>query len=110
MSLVVAVAEGLTADDVARAVEAGPPHVAAQPGYPALLDEAGFVGIEIADLSDDYESTLAASVGVRDENRAGLEALVGVDTFEEGQSDRRQELAAVREGLLRRHLISAVRP
>ena len=109
-SLVVVVAQGLTAQDMERAIAAGPPHVEAQPGYPAMLDEAGFVEIDIGDLSDEYQSTLAASIRARDENRARLEALVGIDTFEEGQSGRRQELAAIREGLLRRHLISAVCP
>ncbi|MCH8991958.1 MAG: hypothetical protein IIA44_09460, partial [Acidobacteria bacterium] len=46
----------------------------------------------------------------RDAESAELEDLLGADEFAEGQSSRRQELAAVRDGLLVRYLISAVRP
>ena len=54
--------------------------------------------------------TLSNSIRVRDAEAAELGVLLGGDVFAEGQASRRQELDAVEDGLLRRFLISAVRP
>jgi hypothetical protein len=107
---VVAVADGLSVPDVARAIAAGPPHVDAGLGYGALMGEAGFLDSEIIDLTDEYAVTLSSSIQARDRERPRLERLLGPDRFAEGQSSRHQELDAVHAGLLRRHLITAIRP
>lgn len=108
---VVAVADGLSARGIARAVASGPPHVdAGAAGYRALMESAGFADVEVVDVTEAYEVTLSASIRARDTERSVLEDLLGVDEFAEGQSSRREELAAVHDGLLRRHLITTLRP
>jgi hypothetical protein len=107
---VVAVAAGLAPRDTARAIGAGPEYVDAGPGYPSLMEAAGFVNVEVIDVTDDYAVTLSDSIQARNAERPQLEDLIGVDKFIEGQSSRRRELAAVHEGLLRRHLVVALRP
>lgn len=92
------------------AMEAGPPHLEAGPGYAALLNQAGFASVEIVDVTDEYASTLSRSIRIRETEATQLEDLVGIDVFTEGQAGRRQELAAVNNGLVERHLISAIRP
>lgn len=110
MFFVVAVADGLSARDTAEAVAAGPPCVNAEPGYLSLVEGAGFDLPEIVDVTDDYAATLSASIQARDEELPSLEKLIGTDRFAEGQSSRREELAAVHNGLLRRYLIATARP
>lgn len=107
---VVTIADGLSRHGVERAIEAGPEYVEAGPGYRALVEEAGFAAVEIVDVSDEYAATLSDSIRARDAEAAELKELVGADVFAEGQASRREELAAVHNRLLRRHLISAVRP
>ena len=103
---VVAAADGVSARDI----EAGPEYVDAEPGYPLLMTAAGFDNVDLAEVTDEYAATLSTSIRARDAESAELEDLLGADEFAEGQSSRRQELAAVRDGLLVRYLISAVRP
>ncbi|MCH8128495.1 MAG: hypothetical protein IIC70_01180 [Acidobacteria bacterium] len=103
---VVAAADGVSARDIA----AGPEYVDAEPGYPLLMTAAGFDNVDLAEVTDEYAATLSTSIRARDAESAELEDLLGADEFAEGQSSRRQELAAVRDGLLVRYLISAVRP
>ncbi len=110
MFFVVAPAAGLSSREIELAVEAGPPHVEAGPGYAVLLKQAGFANVEIVDVTDEYALTLSRSIRVRETEATQLEDLVGVDVFTEGQAGRRQQLAAVDNGLLERHLVSAVRP
>jgi SAM-dependent methyltransferase len=107
---VIAIADGLPEDEFDRAVEAGPPNVDAGPGYRDLLAAAGFEGIELTEASDEFLATSAAWVREWDAESLELERLVGIEDFAERQASRRQSIAATKEGLLRRHLISAVRP
>ena len=106
---VVVPAAGLSSRDIERAVEAGPAHVEAGPGYAALLRQAGFADIEIVDVTDEYALTLSESIRVREVEATQLRDLIGMDVFAEGQADRRRELTAINDGLLQRHLISAAR-
>lgn len=106
---VVAVADGLSDGDTARAVEVGPAYVAAGPGYLELMHTAGFDTVDVVDVTDAYAVTLSDSIGERDVEADQLVDLLGAADFAEGQSSRRHELAAVHEGLLRRYLISAGR-
>ena len=103
---VVTVADGVSARDI----EAGPEYVDAEPGYPLLMTAAGFDNLELVEVTNEYVTTLSNSIRARDAESAELEDLLGADEFAEGQSSRRQELAAVHDGLLVRYLISAVRP
>jgi len=107
---VVAVADGLSARQIERGIESGPPHADAGPGYGILLREAGFSNIEFVDVTDEYADTLTKSILVRESEANHLIDLIGEDMFTESQARRRSELDAVHSGILRRHLVSAVRP
>jgi len=85
-------------------------YVDAGPGYPSLLEAAGFVNAKVVDVTADYAVTLSDSIRARNNDRRQLEQLLSVDEYAEGQSSRRQELAAIQNGLLRRYLISASAP
>lgn len=69
---------------------------------------AGFDDVELVDVSDQYLVTLSAWIAARDAESAALEPLLGVAEFAEGQESRLLEAAAIREGLLRRYLVSGV--
>ena len=108
--LVIAVADGLSVAETDVALDAGPEHIDAGPGYPALMDAAGFEDVEVIDVTDDYLATLAAWIRAWDADSTELQQLIGVDEFTERQMRRRQAHATARDGLLRRCLISARRP
>ncbi len=106
--LVIAVADGLSAEEADRALDAGPEHIATGEGYPSLLQAAGFEGVDVVDVTDEYLTTQAAWVREWDAESFELEQLLGVE-FAERQTRRRRALATVQAGLMRRYLISAVR-
>jgi hypothetical protein len=108
--LVIAVADGLSVEETARALDAGPEYIAAGDDYPALTDQAGFADIETIDVTDEYRATLDVWIRAWDAESIGLEWLLGVDEFDERQARRRRALSAIAEGLVRRYLFSAERP
>lgn len=108
--LVIALADGLSSDETTRALDAGPGHVDAGDGYRALLEAAGFESFKLVDVTDQYLATLTAWIREWDTESTELEPLLGVDEFTERQSRRRKTLETVRDGLLRRYVISAVQP
>ena len=107
---VIAVADGLSDKQVARAVGAGPAQVEAGPGYPALMAAAGFEDVEVIDVSEEYLSTCAAWVSERDAESAELERVIGRDELAERQAGLRLAIETTKEGLLKRYLISAGSP
>jgi len=108
--LVIAVAGGLSVEETDRALELGPQHIAAGDGYRSLLEAASFDGIDIVDVTEEYLLTKAAWIQGQDAESVELEHLFGVDEFIQKQSREREALAAIGDGLMRRYLISAVRP
>jgi hypothetical protein len=108
--LVIAVADGLSAAETNIALDAGPEHIDAGPGYLALMDAAGFEDVEVIDVTGEYLVTLTAWIREWDADSTELEQLMGVEEFAERQTRRRKALATARDGLLQRYLISATRP
>lgn len=108
--LVIAVADGLSAEETDRVLDVGPEHIATDDGYPSLLEAAGFEGVDVLDVTKEYLVTQAAWIREWDTESFELEQLLGADEFAERQSRRRRALATVRAGLMRRYSISAVRP
>lgn len=108
--LVIAVADRLSTEETDRALDAGPAHVEAGDGYPFLLQAVGFEDVELLDVTDEYLATLAAWAREWDTESPELEQLIGTDQFAAHQSRRRKALKTVQDGLLRRYLITAVRP
>lgn len=102
-------AADLTPAQRRRAGRAGPPSVLLPTSYPSLLRSAGFVDVEIIDLTAEYRITQQAKFDEAERHRDELIALVGVDEYEEGRRDRRNTLEGIDAGLLRRRLYAACR-
>ena len=107
--LVITVAGGLSIEETDRALNVGPEHIAAGDGYRSLIEAASFDVVDIVDVTDEYLLTQEAWIQGRDAESVELERLLGVEKFIEKQSREREALAAIRDGLMRRYLISAVR-
>jgi SAM-dependent methyltransferase len=107
---VIAVPDGLDRAAHADAVDNGPPHVEAGPGYPALLSAAGFTDIAVSDVSEEFLGTSMAWAREWDAEREALRPLVGPDVYAERQATRKRANRAIADGLLQRLLVSARRP
>lgn len=93
-----------------RAHRSGPRAVAARTSQPELLASAGFVDIAEVDLTREFAMTGRAWVEQWDLHVDELIELEGRAAFEERQRDRRVQLRAIEDGLLRRGLFSGKRP
>ena len=92
-----------------KAQRAGPRAVASASDQCRLLESAGFVDIETTDLTAEFAATARAWIDGWAANEAELSALESAEQFAERQRDRRTQLQAVEEGLLRRAMFSASR-
>ncbi len=78
--------------------------------YPSLLRSAGFVDIDVSDLTREYRDTQQAWLVATDEWREELIDLVGIDEYTEAHRRRRSTLESIDTGLLARRLYLARRP
>lgn len=101
---VISLAPGLNDQEMARAVEAGPPNVAAPEGYSEMLASAGFEVIEEVDLTDQWRETAAAWLRESAHAQQQLEEIFGVEEHRQSQQERQEKLAAIEGGLLKRSL------
>lgn len=107
--MVIAISDDLTGERRKEAITAGPPYVDTDPGYPELTDAAGFEHVQFADVTTEYLQTLTAWWREWDAAAVELIEIVGNDDYIERQANRSRAITAIRDGLLRRYLISAVR-
>ena len=75
-----------------------------------LLRRAGFVDVSELDGTENFRAVAKAWIDQWDEHRDVLTALYGELEFERRQHDRRLQLRAVEDGLLRRSLFLGSRP
>ncbi len=75
-----------------------------------LLERAGFVDIEETDCTAAFIDTARAWVDQCDRHHDALADLLGVAELDQRQRERRIQLRAVEDGLLRRSLLVAVNP
>lgn len=104
------VAPGLAPAANRRARRSGPRAVASRSDEERLLMSAGFVGVEHLDVTEAYAVTARAWL---EESQAHAQELAAIDApgaFDQRQHERRAQLAAIEEGLLRRGLFVAARP
>ena len=76
----------------------------------ALLRRAGFVDVAELDGTDEFRVVAKAWIDRWDEHRDILTAIYGDSEFDTRQDDRRLQLHAVEDGLLRRSLFLGSRP
>jgi hypothetical protein len=106
---VIAVSEGLSAEQREEAIAAGPPHVDADLSYPDLMHAAGFDHVEATDVTRLYLHTLTSWWREWETESVELRRILGGDDYTERQANRKRAIRAVRDGLLHRYLISGVR-
>ncbi|MEA2001669.1 MAG: hypothetical protein U9N84_07270 [Actinomycetota bacterium] len=104
---VIFVSPGPSERDRARAIAAGPLHVSAEASYPELLTLAGFRRIDEVDLTHEYRVTAAAWLHESARVAEQLEEVFGIEEFRRRQAERKDTLAAIDGGLLRRSLFAA---
>ncbi|MBK5331143.1 MAG: hypothetical protein JJD93_04180 [Ilumatobacteraceae bacterium] len=75
-----------------------------------LLRRAGFVDVSELDGTEEFRAVATEWIDQWDEHRDSLTALYGEPEFESRQHDRRLQLHAVEDGLLRRSLFLGSRP
>jgi hypothetical protein len=101
---------GLTLRLRRRAHRDGPVAVASHVPNRELLERAGFVDVDETDGTEEFASVAEAWVDQCDAHCDALADLLGADELEQRQNERRIQLRAVHEGLLRRSLLVARRP
>lgn len=102
-------ASGLNRQERARAHRSGPWAVASTHAPAELLRRAGFVEVTAIDETDEFRETANAWIDQWDHHRAALADLYGETEFDTRQQERRVQLKAVDDGLLRRSLVIGIR-
>ena len=92
-----------------RAHRDGPVAVASHLSRRELLERAGFVDVEETDCTAEFVKVARAWVDHCEDQHDALAEVLGADEFEQRQTERRVQLQAVRDGLLRRSLLVATR-
>ncbi len=92
-----------------RAHRDGPVAVASHLSGRELLERAGFVDVEETDCTAEFATVAQAWVDHCEDQRDALAEVRGADEFDRRQTERRIQLQAVRDGLLRRSLLVATR-
>lgn len=103
-------APGLEPKRRRRAQRSGPRAVASRSDQRRLLASAGFTAIDAVDLTAEWASTARGWLDGWSANEAELIKLDSEDTFAQRQRERRVQLRAIEDGLLRRGLFAATRP
>jgi hypothetical protein len=75
-----------------------------------LLRRAGFIDVTEIDGTGEFRIVATAWIDHWDDHRDALIAVYGEAEFESRQQDRRLQLRAVEDGLLRRSLFIGTRP
>jgi hypothetical protein len=101
---------GLDARRRRRAHRDGPVAVASHVPPHELLTRAGFTDIEETDCTAEFATVARAWIDQWDRHRDALAALLGAEEVDQRQRERRIQLRAVEDGLLRRTLLVALRP
>jgi hypothetical protein len=101
---------GLSVRERRRAHRDGPVAVASPLTNRELLQRGGFVCIEETDRTDEFAVTAAAWIDQWDRHYDALADVLGADKVDERQRERRIQLRAVEDGLLRRSLLVAMNP
>jgi ubiquinone/menaquinone biosynthesis C-methylase UbiE len=97
---VIAPAPGLEGKEAAAATEAGPPYVDLEISYGDLLAQTGWRLLKLESFTEEYRRSLGRMVAGLESGADELTDVMGEDEFPEVLARRRQQRAAVRDGLL----------
>lgn len=101
---------GLDSAQLRRASRDGPFCVRSRRPYREMLESAGLVEVRETDCTDDFVRVARGWIDHWDARRDELVELLGEQAFIDRQTDRRIQLRATEEGILRRSLITARMP
>lgn len=102
--------EGLTEDQIERAIELGPPSVGAAASPQALARQVGFSSVDQHDVTDRFKKSCLAFKAARTQLEGKLRELEGDEVYDENCEEGKGRLLGIEEGLLLRCLLVAVRP
>jgi hypothetical protein len=102
--LTIIVSPGLTKAAHRRAVRLGPRAIASTRPLDALMTAAGFIDVEITDVTEEFLATARGWYTESGRHERQLRNILG-DELDERQSHRRAMIGGVEEGLLRRVLV-----
>ncbi len=100
---------GLSAADERRASELGPPEVIGAASPEDLAREAGFSNVVRKDVTQQFKATVEAMLQAAGRWEAELRAEQGEEEYAAGCGRGKTMLIGIREGLLRRSLVTAIR-
>ena len=101
---VIYVESGLSLDEYRRAVAAGPPFVATDTRYPALLAETGWNVIAERDVTAEFASMIQRQLQADRDQRDGMESVMGATDYTDRQSSYESKFKAASDRILRRSL------
>jgi hypothetical protein len=104
------IAPGLATADRKRARQSGPIAVGSRSTQTRLLVSAGFAAVAEHDLTPEFAVTARTWLEASETRAAELAPLEPPGAFDQRQRDRRSQLDAIDDGLLRRGLLVARRP
>jgi ubiquinone/menaquinone biosynthesis C-methylase UbiE len=102
--------EGLGPRDKRRAARYGPVAVSVSRPHRELLASAGFVEVTETDCTDEFMTTTQAWADQWELHLKDMESLWGPEVVRQRQLDRKRQLRATKDGVLRRSLFTARRP
>jgi cyclopropane fatty-acyl-phospholipid synthase-like methyltransferase len=105
----IVIAEGLTKSDHRRAARMGPRAVTTTRPMEALTRAAGFVDVEVTNVTAAFITTVQAWFSAFAARDGELRPVLGAE-FEDRQKGRREMIEAAEGGLLQRLLISGTTP
>lgn len=101
---VIFVAPGLSPVEYERAVEAGPPFVETDTGYPALLAETGWNILAEHDITAEFAGMIERQLQVDRDQRDGMEAVLGAADYTDRRKSYEFRFTAAADRILRRSL------
>jgi len=104
---VVSVTPGLTEKQHERALANGPEFVESEIDYPTLLSNTGWTLFETVDLTDGYAESCQRQLDADLEHGRELAELIGDAEYTQRLESWRSNIAALGDGLLRRHLYAS---
>lgn len=104
---VIFVAEGLSAQDHAQAVAAGPPFVEAEACYSELLERAGWRPVDAVDVTSVFAKSMQTMLSEREAHADQLSNLIGASEYERMIARDKRKIPAIERRLLRRALFVA---
>lgn len=107
---VISFADGLSQTSLAEILNERREHYDAGPGYRLLMEQAGFEEVQLGDVTDAFLVTLEARAREWNRHAPALTQLIGEEEFHERNSRRHDTAEIVRRGLIKRYIVSGVKP